>query len=130
MHRFSYSNEQAARLIEAVQTKASTLTKGKIFIGGEQALRWLSTYPPDILDEALDIASAWYLKSQKPLTETDYIRYTSAIMRDNFASRQKYEDIRDERRIAVLRAEWKAMSPKQQAEFPSFQDFCDISGRR
>ena len=126
--RFTYSNEQLGRLIQAVQTKVSTLTEQKIFVGGEQALQWLSDFPVDILDKALEISSRWYprkLSAGDNLSETDYVRYTSGVIRNLFETRQKFEDVR----LAKLKAEWNAMSPKQQAEYPrGFDDFESLSG--
>jgi hypothetical protein len=123
MPRFSYSNAQLNAGIQSIISKIQTSTSQKVFVGSEQALRWIQDYPPKIIDESLGITSSWFTKNLnagKSLSETDFVRYATAVMRNRDADQQKVKELKRE----AQKAKWDALAKEEQEQYPGgFDDW-------
>jgi hypothetical protein len=121
--RFVYPAAKSWQLIQAIKLRVVNLGIPGHFVSGAQALEWLEQFPVDIIDTALQISAAWYLRQTEKPSDFGFCRYTGGVLRKKDEAQSRVKELE----LMMKMDEWEAMTPEQQKEFPegfaSFRSF-------
>lgn len=118
--RFVYSATQSWQLIQAIKRKASSLGLPGHVVSSEQALEWLEAFPLDLIEPALEVGAAWYVRQQVKPPDSGVCRYIGGVLRKKDEARERMKSLE----LAMKMEQWEALTDKQRAEFPGgFADF-------
>jgi hypothetical protein len=122
--RFSYSPVQTGQLIKAIQLRTKQLFEDRVLISSGDIVGFLDSYPLPIIEQSLQVTAAWCARRPEKPDDNSVIAYCHGVMRKKDEAQQRAEEARK----LAAKAEWDALSEKEKAQYPSFQDFLDLAG--
>ena len=93
--RFQYTPGAIAEGIRCIIHNFKFYLKGRHAITSEQAFIWLESYPPEIIEDSLRVTGGWYERQTTKgtvLTDDQIGAYASAVMRNKYESKLRYEE--------------------------------------